>query len=136
MRTIPQALAVALAAALVAGCGPTPQAPRSAAELVAVGPQRSADLLTAASLAFDLGRVAAGVAAAASCPLTDAGCDQRRKREALDATETEAGALALLVAAQHELAGPAGPRAIGPDLAGVCRRLGLACAPGAPAGAP
>jgi hypothetical protein len=126
-------LACLLPPLLLAGCGGVaPRLPTSAADLAAMAPRKSADMLSAAAAAFDLSRVVAGVTAAASCQAGDDACDTTRKREALEATETEAGALELLVASQHALAGPQGPRAIGPDLGAVCRRLGLTCSPPGP----
>lgn len=121
----------ALAASLLLGCSgaPAPAAPGAprvptAAELLAQGPQRSADTLTLLSHAHDSARLGAAFVAAETCPAGDAACPAARKREALEAFAASTAALELLVATRDELF-PGGPRAFGPDDVSVYERLGL-----------
>lgn len=107
------------------GAGPAPRVP-SPAELAALGPEKAADALTLASAGADFGALSAAIVAAGTCPAGDAACRVERQREALEAFATSGAALELLVALQHELAGPSGPKAAPPDEARVCRLLRLA----------
>ncbi|HEU4411131.1 MAG TPA: hypothetical protein VFS43_38115 [Polyangiaceae bacterium] len=123
----------AIALALLAGCsgGPAPAAPGapprlpSPAELATMGPKRAAEAMSFVAASHDLARLGAAYAAAETCPAPDDACRAKRKLEALEGFETSGEALRTLVALQRELAGPSGPRAVGPDDAGVYARLGL-----------
>jgi hypothetical protein len=112
-------------AALPASPSAPPRAP-SADELAAMGPQGAAEHLSGLSLGLDAARVSAALVAAATCPFVDRPCRAKRKAEALESFASAAEGLRALVALQHELAGPGGPHATGPDDGDVSRRLDLA----------
>ncbi len=127
-----RSIAIVIAALALGGCaGSAPpasapaSAPRvpSATELLAQGPQKSADMLTGLSHSLDSARLGAAFVAAATCPATETTCRETRQREALETFAASVGALELLVALRAELF-PA-PKAYGPDTPGVYARLGL-----------
>ncbi len=104
--------------------GPSaPQRVPSVAEILAQGPQKSADVLTGLSHSLDSARLGAAFVAAATCPATETACRETRLREALETFAASAGALELLVAMRREVFPT--PIAYAPDDDAVYKRLGL-----------